>query len=62
MGSNRVDFLNPTLKITGIEDLFIKPLKGINDQLEYYHNYVENLTSCPVCYKADSDDNLSKFQ
>eukprot|EP00957_Ditylum_brightwellii_P003965 301942-Ditylum_brightwellii.AAC.1 len=56
MGSNTVDFLNPTLKGTDVETLFIEPLKEIDDPFEYYHDCAKNTTSCPVCYKSDSDE------
>uniref|UniRef100_A0A7S2ETR6 PABS domain-containing protein n=1 Tax=Ditylum brightwellii TaxID=49249 RepID=A0A7S2ETR6_9STRA len=60
MGSNTVDFLTPTLKDTDVETLFIKPLKEIDDPFEYYHDYANNVTSRPICYKSDSDESSSQ--
>eukprot|EP00957_Ditylum_brightwellii_P126489 9641989-Ditylum_brightwellii.AAC.1 len=56
IGSNTVDFLNPTLQYTDLEALLIKPLTQISDPFEFYHDYAKNTTSHPVCDKSGRDE------
>jgi len=49
MGSEKINFIKPTLTDHGIDGFVVRPMDEIDDHFDLYHDYGKNDTSIEIC-------------